>query len=205
MTVSAMKAAAPFRDQDLLQSGDAGNLAGAGIEADIVHRAVGERRLKVWRWRVRCARMSQWRRSRRIVQGIVEKLSLRPPLIERAVASFSGSNRQKILKRRLSSRACAPVSPRMCLLSVVQRPCLKLPFRAPRGPPDPFAPCRHGEPVPRSGTAAGCFGHICEPALNVGLTYGVVCHFWPSLVAWSSPAALTIPTTPWAPEWRWTC
>ena len=32
---------------------------------------------------------------------------------------------------------------------------------------------------PRSGAAAGCFGHICEPALNVGLTRGVVCHFWP--------------------------
>jgi hypothetical protein len=26
-------------------------------------------------------------------------------------------------------------------------------------------------------TAAGCFGQICAPALNVGLTYGVVCHF----------------------------
>jgi predicted transcriptional regulator len=28
----------------------------------------------------------------------------------------------------------------MRLLSVVQSPCLKLPLRAPRGPPDPFAP-----------------------------------------------------------------
>ena len=43
------------------------------------------------------------------------------------------------LKKRLSWRARAPVSLRMRLLSVVQSPCLKLPFRAPRGPPDPFA------------------------------------------------------------------
>ena len=45
-------------------------------------------------------RILQRRSERRIVQGIVEKLSLRPPLIERAVASFSGSNRQKILLAR---------------------------------------------------------------------------------------------------------
>ena len=31
--------------------------------------------------------------------------------------------------------------------------------------------------------------------LNVGLTYGVVCHFWSSP---SRSPALTIPTTPWA-------
>jgi ribose transport system ATP-binding protein len=34
------------------------------------------------------------------VQGIVDKLLLRPPQIERAVASFSGGNRQKILLAR---------------------------------------------------------------------------------------------------------
>jgi ribose transport system ATP-binding protein len=45
-------------------------------------------------------RILQRRSERRIVQGIVEKLSLRPPLIERAVASFSGGNRQKILLAR---------------------------------------------------------------------------------------------------------
>ena len=45
-------------------------------------------------------RILQRRSERRIVQGIVEKLSLRPPLIERAVASFSGSDRQKILLAR---------------------------------------------------------------------------------------------------------
>ena len=45
-------------------------------------------------------RILQRRNERRIVQGIVEKLSLRPPLIERAVASFSGGNRQKILLAR---------------------------------------------------------------------------------------------------------
>ena len=45
-------------------------------------------------------RILQRRGERRIVQGIVEKLSLRPPLIERAVASFSGGNRQKILLAR---------------------------------------------------------------------------------------------------------
>jgi ribose transport system ATP-binding protein len=45
-------------------------------------------------------RILQRRSERRIVQAIVEKLSLRPPLIERAVASFSGGNRQKILLAR---------------------------------------------------------------------------------------------------------
>jgi ribose transport system ATP-binding protein len=45
-------------------------------------------------------RILQRRSERRIVQGIVEKLSLRPPLIERAVASFSGGNRQKVLLAR---------------------------------------------------------------------------------------------------------
>jgi ribose transport system ATP-binding protein len=45
-------------------------------------------------------RILQRRSERRIVQEIVEKLSLRPPLIERAVASFSGGNRQKILLAR---------------------------------------------------------------------------------------------------------
>jgi ribose transport system ATP-binding protein len=38
--------------------------------------------------------------ERRIVQGIVDKLGLRPPHIERAVASFSGGNRQKVLLAR---------------------------------------------------------------------------------------------------------
>jgi hypothetical protein len=64
------------------------------------------------------------------------------------------------LKKRLSWRARAPVSLRMRLLPVVQSPGLKLPFRAPRGPPDPFAPpcirqrarpftaaCRQGVPA----------------------------------------------------------
>src|SRR6202167_3690087 len=37
-------------------------------------------------------RILQRRSERRIVQGIVEKLGLRPPNIERAVASFSGGN-----------------------------------------------------------------------------------------------------------------
>ena len=47
----------------------------------------------------RC-RILQHRSERRIVQGIVEKLSLRPPEIERTVAAFSGGNRQKILLAR---------------------------------------------------------------------------------------------------------
>jgi hypothetical protein len=46
------------------------------------------------------------RSERHIVQGIVEK-PLRPPLIERAVASFSGSNRQKILLARGLTRYIA--------------------------------------------------------------------------------------------------
>src|SRR5262249_1895848 len=45
-------------------------------------------------------RILQRRGERRIVQGIVDKLLLRPPQIERAVASFSGGNRQKILLAR---------------------------------------------------------------------------------------------------------
>ena len=36
-------------------------------------------------------------------------------------------------------------------------------------PSDSCLPARRTGP--RSGTAAGCFGQICEPALNVGLTY----------------------------------
>ena len=43
--------------------------------------------------------------ERRIVQEIVEKLNLRPPHIERAVASLSGGNRQKVLLARGLTRA----------------------------------------------------------------------------------------------------
>ncbi len=43
--------------------------------------------------------------ERHIVQEIVEKLSLRPPHIERRVASFSGGNRQKVLLARGLARA----------------------------------------------------------------------------------------------------
>lgn len=45
-------------------------------------------------------RVLQRGNERRIVQGIVDKLSLRPPYIERSVASFSGGNRQKVLLAR---------------------------------------------------------------------------------------------------------
>jgi ribose transport system ATP-binding protein len=45
-------------------------------------------------------RILQRRSERRLVQEIVGKLLLRPPHIERAVASFSGGNRQKILLAR---------------------------------------------------------------------------------------------------------
>jgi len=68
--------------------------------------------------------------------------------------------RHNPLKKRLTSRSFLRVALRRCLLSRVQRPCLKLPFRAPDGPPEPLAPpcirqrarpltaaCRHGEPV----------------------------------------------------------
>ena len=47
-------------------------------------------------------------------------------------------------------------------------------------------------------------GSFANRASWCGRKQLIVRHFWPSLVAWSSPAALTIPTTPWAPEWRWT-
>ena len=38
--------------------------------------------------------------ERRAMQGIVDRLKLRPPHIERAVANFSGGNRQKVLLAR---------------------------------------------------------------------------------------------------------
>ncbi len=47
-----------------------------------------------------CGRILRRGSERRIVQAIVEKLSLRPPHIERPVASFSGGNRQKVLLAR---------------------------------------------------------------------------------------------------------
>ena len=46
------------------------------------------------------------------------------------------------------------------------------------------------------------FGHIRQSSRHIRLTHGVVCHFW------SPPSrcpALTIPTSPWAPEWMWRC
>ncbi len=46
------------------------------------------------------SRILQRRSERNIVQEIVDKLTLRPPHIERTVASFSGGNRQKILLAR---------------------------------------------------------------------------------------------------------
>ena len=46
--------------------------------------------------------------------------------------------------------------------------------------------------------------HVRQSPRNVRLTHGVVCHFSPS-PSRSFPAALTIPTTPWAPEWMWRC
>ena len=68
--------------------------------------------------------------------------------------------RHNSLKKRLTSRSFLRVALRRCLLSRVQRPCLKLPLRAPDGPPEPLAPpcirqrarpltaaCRQGRPV----------------------------------------------------------
>src|SRR5580704_873189 len=52
-------------------------------------------------------RILQRRSERRLVQEIVGKLLLRPPHIERAVASFSGGNRQKILLARGLTRYIA--------------------------------------------------------------------------------------------------
>jgi hypothetical protein len=77
------------------------------------------------------------------------------------------------------------------------------------GAPVHAAPC----PSPDSGLQAGAtsarprpasrgVGHIRQPPLNVGLTHGVVCHFWPSP---SRAVALTMPTNPWAPECMWRC
>jgi hypothetical protein len=65
--------------------------------------------------------------------------------------------RHNPLKKRLTSRSFLLVVLRRRLLSGVQRPCLKLPLRAPDGPPEPFAirqrarprtaACRQGRPV----------------------------------------------------------
>jgi hypothetical protein len=126
------------------------------------------------------------------------------------------SPRHNSLKKRLTSRSFLRVARRSCLLSRVQRPCLKLPLRAPDGPPEPFAPpcirqrarpltaaCRQGRPVRVLAPQRGALAHIGEPALDVGLTHGVVCQFLPATSR--SSAALTMPTIPLAPECIWTC
>jgi ribose transport system ATP-binding protein len=46
------------------------------------------------------AQILQRRSERRVVQSIVDQLKLRPPYIERAVATLSGGNRQKVLLAR---------------------------------------------------------------------------------------------------------
>ncbi len=53
------------------------------------------------------ARILQRGSERRIVQDVVNKLSLRPPYIERPVASFSGGNRQKVVLARGLTREIA--------------------------------------------------------------------------------------------------
>ncbi len=55
------------------------------------------------------------------------------------------------------------------------------------------------------GSTAPGFGHIRQSSRNIRLTHGVVCHFSRSPSPSPFPGALTIPTTPWAPEWMWTC
>src|SRR3984893_15292591 len=46
------------------------------------------------------AQILQRRSERRVIQSIVDQLRLRPPYIERAVATLSGGNRQKVLLAR---------------------------------------------------------------------------------------------------------
>jgi hypothetical protein len=70
------------------------------------------------------------------------------------------------------------------------------------GPP-PDGRLSAGPACPGPGAAAGRHGHIGEPALDVGLTHGVVCQFLPATSR--SSAALTMPTIPLAPECIWTC
>ena len=98
--------------------------------------------------------------------------------------------RQDSLKKRLTSRSFLRVALRRCLLSRVQRPCLKLPFRGPDGPPDPFAPpcirqrarpltaaCRQGRPVrvlaPQRGTPWSYLpaGARCRPDARGRLSF----------------------------------
>jgi ribose transport system ATP-binding protein len=57
--------------------------------------------LPTFSWRRLLRRASE----RRAVQAIIEKLKLRPPQIERAVAKLSGGNRQKVLLARGMTRA----------------------------------------------------------------------------------------------------
>jgi hypothetical protein len=100
------------------------------------------------------------------------------------------------LKRRLSSRARAPVSLRMRLLSVAQSACLKLPFRAPRGPPDPLAPpcirqrarpftaaCRQGSALVLA-PHRGLWPYSRAGAQRQPDAWGRR-HFWPCLLSWS--------------------
>jgi hypothetical protein len=79
-------------------------------------------------------------------------------------------------------------------------------FRAtmhPTAAPAPYGRLSAGSARARPGAAARRLGHIGEPALDVGLTHGVVCQFLPPTSR--SSAALTMPTIPLAPECIWTC
>jgi hypothetical protein len=86
--------------------------------------------------------------------------SPRSSVADLARVSLPAKRRHNSLKKRLTSRILLRVALRRRLFSRVQRPCLKLPLRAPDGPPEPFAPpcirqrarplraaCRQGRPV----------------------------------------------------------
>jgi hypothetical protein len=79
------------------------------------------------------------------------------------------------VEKRLTSRSFLRAALRRCLPSRVQRPCLKLPLRAPDGPPEPVAPpcirqrarpltaaCRQGRPVRVLAPQRGAFAIVAS-------------------------------------------
>ena len=101
----------------------------------------------------------------------------------------------------LSSRA--PNCPLFIFSRSRAGPFAPRPFRAfggavhaaPCPSPNGGLPARATRASPRP--TAWRFGRVVQPRLNVGLTHGVVLQFCPSP---SRSPALTMPTTPWAPE-----
>jgi hypothetical protein len=142
------------------------------------------------------------------------------PAIAAAKAGFStGRGRTSATSGGFQKR---PDLPDLLPRSLAGRDCLSSPetlfeiavtiATGPAGAPCPAVhstPC----PAPYRGLLAGVtgagacatplsFGQIGQPALNIRLTHGVVCHV---LASPSRFPVLPMPTSPCPPEWMWTC